>query len=167
MFYVQLAPLGGILGPLKSDLGLFWPFRAFYSRYIIFTKSRFKVWSMDGSWNFFYVFSKFTFKWTPQTNLARLARSFRGRKHHSKQLCSELSYQASILHLGKIPNKCCIAWQSFDSSPIFVFSLVLYLAVFVCFVFLHPQNRHHLLIFFLKDSELHCLALNELKLLFL
>ena len=31
---------------------------------------------------FFSVFSKFTYKWTPQTNLARLARSFRGRKHH-------------------------------------------------------------------------------------
>ena len=28
MFYVQLAPLGGILGPLKSDLGLFLPCRA-------------------------------------------------------------------------------------------------------------------------------------------
>ena len=48
MFYVQLAPLGGILGPLKSDLGLFWPFRAIYSRYLIFTKSSFKVWLMDG-----------------------------------------------------------------------------------------------------------------------
>ena len=53
MFYVQLAPLGGILGPLKLDFGLFWPFRAIYSRYLIFTKSSFKVWSMDGSWNFF------------------------------------------------------------------------------------------------------------------
>ena len=53
MFYVQLAPLGGILGPLKSDLELFWPFRAIYSKYIIFTKSSFKVWSMDGSWIFF------------------------------------------------------------------------------------------------------------------
>jgi hypothetical protein len=52
MFYVQLAPLGGILGPLKSDLGLFWPFRAIYPRYLIFTKSSFKVWFMDGSWNF-------------------------------------------------------------------------------------------------------------------
>ena len=31
---------------------------------------------------FFSVFSKFTYKWTPQTNLARLARPFRGRKHH-------------------------------------------------------------------------------------
>ena len=28
MFHVELAPLGGILGPLKSDLGVFWPFRA-------------------------------------------------------------------------------------------------------------------------------------------
>ena len=116
---------------------------------------------------FFSVFLKFTYKWTPQTILAPLARSFRGRKHHSKQLCSELSYPASILHLGKIPNKYCIASQSFDSSPIFVFSLVLYLAVFVCFVFLHPQKSNRLLISFLKDSELHCLALNELKLLFL
>ena len=31
---------------------------------------------------FFSVFSKFTYKWTPQTNLAPLARPFRGRKHH-------------------------------------------------------------------------------------
>ena len=53
MFFVQLAPLGGILGLLKSDLGPFLHFRAIYSRYIIFTKSSFKVWSMDGSWNFF------------------------------------------------------------------------------------------------------------------
>ena len=27
MFHVELAPLGGISGPLKSDLGVFWPFR--------------------------------------------------------------------------------------------------------------------------------------------
>ena len=27
MFHVELAPLGGIFGPLKSDLGVFWPFR--------------------------------------------------------------------------------------------------------------------------------------------
>ena len=27
MFHVELAPLGGILGPLKSDLGVFGPFR--------------------------------------------------------------------------------------------------------------------------------------------
>ena len=46
--YVQLPPLGGILGPLKSDLGLFWPYRAIYPRYLIFTKSSFKVWLMDG-----------------------------------------------------------------------------------------------------------------------
>ena len=26
MFHVELAPLGGIFGPLKSDLGVFWPF---------------------------------------------------------------------------------------------------------------------------------------------
>ena len=25
LFYVELAPLLGILGPLKSDLGVFWP----------------------------------------------------------------------------------------------------------------------------------------------
>ena len=31
---------------------------------------------------FFFAFSKFTYKWTPQTNLARFARPFRGRKHH-------------------------------------------------------------------------------------
>ena len=24
MFHVELTPLGGILGPLKSDLGVFW-----------------------------------------------------------------------------------------------------------------------------------------------
>ena len=30
MFYVQLAALGGILGPLKSDLGVIWPFRAIF-----------------------------------------------------------------------------------------------------------------------------------------
>ena len=60
MFYVQLAPLEGITGPLKSDLGLFWPFRAIYSRYIIFTKSMFKVWSTIHG--IFYVFSKFTYK---------------------------------------------------------------------------------------------------------
>ena len=28
MFHVELVPLGGIFGPLKSDLGVFWPFRA-------------------------------------------------------------------------------------------------------------------------------------------
>ena len=27
MFHVEVAPLGGIFGPLKSDLGVFWPFR--------------------------------------------------------------------------------------------------------------------------------------------
>ena len=27
MFHVELAPLGGIFSPLKSDLGVFWPFR--------------------------------------------------------------------------------------------------------------------------------------------
>ena len=58
MFYVQLAPVGGILGPLESDLGIFWPFQAIYSRYIIFTKSSFKVWLME----LFSVFSKFTYK---------------------------------------------------------------------------------------------------------
>ena len=26
MFHVELAPLGGIFGPLKSDIGVFWPF---------------------------------------------------------------------------------------------------------------------------------------------
>ena len=57
MFYAQLTPLGGILGPLKSDLELFCPFRAIYSRYMIFTKSSFKVKSIDGSWNF-YSFSQ-------------------------------------------------------------------------------------------------------------
>ena len=28
MFHIELVPLGGIFGPLKSDLGVFWPFRA-------------------------------------------------------------------------------------------------------------------------------------------
>ena len=28
MFHVELVPLGGTFGPLKSDLGVFWPFRA-------------------------------------------------------------------------------------------------------------------------------------------
>ena len=28
MFHVELVPLGGILDTLKSDLGVFWPFRA-------------------------------------------------------------------------------------------------------------------------------------------
>ena len=28
MFHVEFAPLGGIFGPLKSDLGAFWPFQA-------------------------------------------------------------------------------------------------------------------------------------------
>ena len=27
MFHVELVPLGGTFGPLKSDLGVFWPFR--------------------------------------------------------------------------------------------------------------------------------------------
>ena len=27
MFHAEHAPLGGIFGPLKSDLGVFWPFR--------------------------------------------------------------------------------------------------------------------------------------------
>ena len=27
MFHVELTPLGGIFGPLKSDLGVFWSFR--------------------------------------------------------------------------------------------------------------------------------------------
>ena len=35
-------------------------------------------WFMD----FFSGLLKFTYKWTPQTNLAGLAGSFRGRKHH-------------------------------------------------------------------------------------
>ena len=28
MFHIDFAPLGGIFGPLKLDLGVFWPFRA-------------------------------------------------------------------------------------------------------------------------------------------
>ena len=38
MFYVQLAPLGDILGHLKSDFGVFWPFWAIISIYIKFAK---------------------------------------------------------------------------------------------------------------------------------
>ena len=30
MFYVQLAALEGILGPLKADLGVIWHFRAIF-----------------------------------------------------------------------------------------------------------------------------------------
>ena len=30
MFHVELAPLGGILGPLKSEFGVFWPFWAMF-----------------------------------------------------------------------------------------------------------------------------------------
>ena len=32
MFHVEVAPLGGILGPLKSELGVFWlDFGLFYA----------------------------------------------------------------------------------------------------------------------------------------
>ena len=39
MFHVELAPLGGIFGPLKSDLGVFWPFRA-----TDFIMGKLKIW---------------------------------------------------------------------------------------------------------------------------
>ena len=35
-------------GPLNSDLRLFWPFQLIFSSFIIFIKSSFKVWLMDG-----------------------------------------------------------------------------------------------------------------------
>ena len=38
MYYVQLAPLGGISGPLKSDLGVFLPFPAIILTHIKFAK---------------------------------------------------------------------------------------------------------------------------------
>ena len=38
MFHVEVAPLGGILGPLKSDLGVFRPFRAIIFINIKFAK---------------------------------------------------------------------------------------------------------------------------------
>ena len=68
------------------DLDLFWPFRAIYSRYIILTKSSFKVWSMDDSWNFFPFSQSLHINEPPQTNLAPLARSFRGRKNQFLQI---------------------------------------------------------------------------------
>ena len=39
MFHVELAPLGGIFGPLKSDLGVFWPFRG-----TDFIMGKLKIW---------------------------------------------------------------------------------------------------------------------------
>ena len=34
MFHGELAPIGGILGPLKSDLGVFWfDFGSFFARF--------------------------------------------------------------------------------------------------------------------------------------
>ena len=57
MFFVQFAPLGGILGPLKSDLGLICPFRAIYSIYNFF---KVKFLGMVNVWliEFFFQFLK-------------------------------------------------------------------------------------------------------------
>jgi len=41
MFHVELAPLGGILGPLKSDLGVFWAKIPSYPYNVKFSKSIF------------------------------------------------------------------------------------------------------------------------------
>ena len=41
MFHVELAPLGGILGPLKSDLGVFWAKIPLYPYNIKFSNSIF------------------------------------------------------------------------------------------------------------------------------
>ena len=41
MFHMELAPLGGILGPLKSDLGVFWAKIPLYPYNIKFSKSIF------------------------------------------------------------------------------------------------------------------------------
>ena len=41
MFHVQLAPLGGILGPLKSDLGVFWAKIPLYPYNVKFSNSIF------------------------------------------------------------------------------------------------------------------------------
>ena len=41
MFHVELAPLGGILGPLKSDLGVFWAKIPLYPYNVKFSKSIF------------------------------------------------------------------------------------------------------------------------------
>ena len=41
MFHVELAPLGGILGPLKSDLGVFWAKIPLYPYNVKFSNSIF------------------------------------------------------------------------------------------------------------------------------
>ena len=41
MFHVELAPLGGILGPLKSDLGVFWAKIPLYPYNVKNTKNAF------------------------------------------------------------------------------------------------------------------------------
>ena len=41
MFHVELAPLGGILGPLKSDLGVFWAKIPLYPYNVNFSNSIF------------------------------------------------------------------------------------------------------------------------------
>ena len=52
MFYVELAPLGGILGPLKSDLGLFLPFRATRQKHTFCKKGHFprRIWLRTCVW---------------------------------------------------------------------------------------------------------------------
>ena len=47
MFHLELVPLGGTFGPLKSDLGVFWPFRAI--DFITTTKKMGIFFRLDGS----------------------------------------------------------------------------------------------------------------------
>ena len=53
MFHVELAPLGGIFGPLKSDLGVFWPFRG---TDFIMGKNKNGIFSQEAR-QFFFIFS--------------------------------------------------------------------------------------------------------------
>ena len=54
MFHVELVPLEGIFGPLKSDLGVFWPFRA-----TDFIMGILKIW--DNFWGFQLPILRLTF----------------------------------------------------------------------------------------------------------
>ena len=54
MFHVELAPLGGIFGPLKSDSGVFWPFQA-----TDFIMGILKIW--DNFWGFQFPILRLTF----------------------------------------------------------------------------------------------------------
>ena len=68
-FYVQLASLGGTLGPLKSDLGQFWRFPAIYFVYKKFIKTTLKMSNNKllfavRLWKFYYIF-RATFIFSP------------------------------------------------------------------------------------------------------